>query len=34
MRITKTDPDLESLVRRIREGELDLQPDFQRDERI
>ena len=32
MRITKTDPDLESLVRRIREGELDLQPDFQRDE--
>ncbi|REC98246.1 uncharacterized protein DUF262 [Microbacterium sp. AG157] len=32
MRLTKTDPDLESLVRRIREGELDLQPDFQRDE--
>lgn len=32
MRITKSDPDLESLVRRIREGELELQPDFQRDE--
>jgi len=32
VRLTKTDPDLESLVRRIRDGELDLQPDFQRDE--
>lgn len=32
MRIGKNDPDLESLVRRIRAGELDLQPDFQRDE--
>ena len=32
MRLTKTDPDLVSLVRRIQEGELDLQPDFQRDE--
>lgn len=32
MRLTKTDPDLESLVRRIRDRELDLQPDFQRDE--
>lgn len=32
MRLSKTDPDLESLVRRIRDGEIDLQPDFQRDE--
>ncbi|WP_313278046.1 DUF262 domain-containing protein [Timonella senegalensis] len=32
MRVSKSDPDLESLVRRVREGEIDLQPDFQRDE--
>ena len=32
MRVVRTELELESIVRRIRDGELDLQPDFQRDE--
>lgn len=32
MKISKSEPDLATLVSRIRAGELDLQPDFQRGE--
>lgn len=32
MKLVPSDPDLESIVRRIRENELNLQPDFQRGE--
>lgn len=32
MRLTPSDPDLNSLVARINDGEIDLQPDFQRGE--
>ena len=32
MRLTATDPELETLVRRIERGDVDLQPDFQRGE--
>lgn len=32
MRIEKSDPELETIVSRIRDDELDLQPDFQRGE--
>jgi hypothetical protein len=30
MKLHRTDPELETLVSRLREGEIDLQPDFQR----
>src|SRR5262245_60633945 len=32
MQLTPTDPDLETIVRRIGRGDIDLQPDFQRGE--
>src|SRR5215212_2548824 len=32
MRLTPSDPDIETLYRRIIDGQLDLQPDFQRGE--
>lgn len=32
MRLTPSDPDIETLLRRIKDGDVDLQPDFQRGE--